>query len=120
MPKRLVKIERSFFGIKIPEKGIYKAHPLQEYLLEEYPNGKEVTILWRTCPIQKEESVLDKEQQKHIGEYWYRIKYLEPTDFGFQEVKRQKTFYFKSLKELKKAINKEFTKRGFYPVYKVK
>jgi len=103
---------------KIKEGGIYKTHPLQEYILEEYKNNKQLSIVWRTCPVQQTSI---GEDAKHIGEFWYVLRWTDQDPItGFTVIKKSKIFYFKTLKDLKRAINKEFKDHGYGIHYKVR
>ena len=118
MTRQLIKYQ-SFFK----SRGAYKNYPLQEYLLEELGNGKELHILWRTLPVQKKEEVYttsDREMQEHSGEYWFKLKWFEPFGGMFTKTYKEKTFYFKTLRDLKRAINAHFENHNYSPVYKVK
>ncbi len=93
---------------------VHKTHPLQSYILDFYPNTKSPkrTISWRTCPIQPS----TKMEKDHVGEYWYSIdNYAKENIAMFRHIKSSKMYYFKTLKALKRNINK----RLGYDHYKV-
>ena len=126
IPKQKIKIVHRLNLIeqKIEEEGIYKTHPLQHYFLDVNEKGTEIDLLWRTCSIQKRKSKdvvtkSDKNEQKHIGEYWYEIRITIPYH-GFRKIESNVDTYFKSLKNLKRGINIKFVEYGFLEQYKVK
>ena len=101
---------------------VYNKHHLQEFYLNKSKNGKKYkTICWRTCPVQpatKYDDILG-EMSEHVGEYWYEIRHYDDSKSiapGFCHVEERKTHYRKTLKALKKAINKEIG----YDHYKMK
>ena len=108
---------------RIKNTKIYNSHPLQEYILEYFLGTKNVkkTIDWRTCPV-LEDAEKHREYDpdsfcNHVGEYWYQIRKFKKGSLGmFREIDTTKTYYFKSLKALKRNINKVFG----YNHYKVK
>lgn len=109
--------------IEKQSQSVRKNHPLQEYILEYFPNSKKIkkTIAWRTCPIQPDAKIdpSPDDHSEHIGEYWYSIKTFKKHSVleGFcREINISNTYYFKSLKTLKRNINKVMG----YDHYKVK
>ena len=77
-----------------------------------------LVIAWNTCPIQ-DYSDNYGEDRDHVGEYRYKIEKIKQGDM-FRQVTEATNYYFPTLKELKKAINAEFVKHGFWDHYKVK
>lgn len=111
--------------IEKQSRAVRKNHPLQEYILEYFPETKKPkkTIAWRTCPIQPDANIHGHPTidgyGNHVGEYWYAIRHFKKNSVleGFcREINTSKTYYFKSLKTLKRNINKVFG----YDHYKVK
>jgi hypothetical protein len=104
--EQIKNAERSTIDRKARE--VYNKHTLQSYILEYFPNSKEIkkTIDWRTCPIQPD----TRREKEHIGEYWYSInKYKKDSDISFiRTIDASQMHYFKTLKSLKKAINRVF------------
>lgn len=126
IPKQKVKMsQRNLLGLKFKEIGIYKTCPLQHYLLAiDEEEGKEINLVWRTCSIrkQKPDNIItksDREEQKHMNEYWYEVRITIPYYHGFRRLESHDIMYFKTLKELKQAINTKFTEYGFSKHYKV-
>ena len=112
--EQIKNAKRSTIERKVRE--VYEKYPLQSYILEYFPNSKNVrkAINWRTCPMQPDTRM----EKEHIGEYWYSInKYQKnPGIAMFRVIDTSKMHYFKTLKSLKKAINRVFG----YDHYKVK
>jgi len=95
-------IRQSVISHKADE--VYKKHPLQEYILEYYPNSKQPkkTVCWRTCPIQPD-TITYKD---HIGEYWVEVRqYEKHSILGLRHIKSSKTYHRKTLKSLKRKVN---------------
>jgi len=97
--------------IKQKAREVYHKHPLQEFYIDPPKNNKYKTIAWRTCPVQPDARLSpDPESSLHIGEYWYELRWYDDSKAimpGFTHIKKRQTFYRKTLKALKKAINKE-------------
>lgn len=98
------------------QQRIWDLHPLQGYILHNYKNGQQKIIEWRTCKVHEAEKFSPSTTHKeHIGEYYYSIRVVDDNEGLFRVVKSQAYHYRKTLKSLKRAINKEMG----YDHYKV-
>jgi len=102
-------------------KDTYAKHRAQEYYIKEPNKGKFVTIRWRTCPIPEGEkySPVTSQHKDHIGEYSCEILHYNNNKSslpGFNHIEKHDYHYRKTLKALKRLINKKLG----YNHYKVK
>jgi len=97
--------------IKKECREIYHKHRLQEFYINEPKNGKSKTIAWRTCPVQPDVAFgPEQDRAQHIGEYWYELRWYDDSQAiapGFSHISKRQVHFRKTLKALKKAINKE-------------
>jgi hypothetical protein len=103
---------------KRKEREILSKHKFHEYILKKHKNGDTITIAWRTCKI------ADTEDNRRfygegVGRFWYDKRWVRSGKL-FSEIKKSKRHTFKTLKSLKKAINREFENYDYDPYYKVR
>lgn len=106
--------------IEEQRKKLFKRYRLHWYRLKKNKDGTCVDIKWRACPIPP--GNIERELEENVGKYYYEVQKVRPNNVGGFEmnvVLEAKRKFFRTLKALKKEVNREFEKYGYRPYYKV-
>jgi hypothetical protein len=103
------------------ERAILSKHPMQRWILKTYKNKNHIEILWRTNKICATEENRRAWGADKIGQYWYIVRWCKPSGIvkGLSQVYKEQRHTYRTLKALKKAVNRECIKYGYGPHYKV-